>query len=141
MATNFEALGQEIGQLVQRKQDEYGDSHSKSLEVLRILYQDGKIPVDQGALTLIRVIDKLFRIANGNKGNEDAWTDVAGYALLMISRNRTERLEQYAMVRDYYAKFDDKQQKWCADENNAEWNVLAVPVGHQKQGRKKGSKK
>ena len=27
--------------------------------------------------------DKMKRIANGNQGDENAWNDIAGYAILM----------------------------------------------------------
>ena len=33
-------------------------------------------------LGVIRVVDKLFRVANGKQGSEDPWQDIAGYGLL-----------------------------------------------------------
>ena len=32
---------------------------------------------------IVRIWDKLKRIANGNKGEENAWQDIAGYGILM----------------------------------------------------------
>lgn len=79
----YELLGQRIGQLVDRKQKEYGDSWGKAAEILRVLYPDGVDPADYHAmLGIVRVIDKLSRIANGNQGEENAWGDIAGYGLL-----------------------------------------------------------
>ena len=64
--TGFEyaVLGNQVGQLVEKKQAAYGDSFGKSGEVMRILYPAG-IPPEKldDALTVVRVVDKLFRIA------------------------------------------------------------------------------
>lgn len=79
----YEVMGQRIGQLVDRKQREYGDSWGKAAGILRILFPDGIKPEDyHAALGIVRVIDKLSRIANGNQGDENAWNDLAGYGLL-----------------------------------------------------------
>jgi hypothetical protein len=37
-------------------------------------------------LAITRTIDKLCRITHGNKGEENAWLDIAGYALLELQR-------------------------------------------------------
>ena len=76
------ALG--IAALVSEKQRAYGNSFGKSSEVIRILYPDG-ISREQyvDALAVIRVIDKLFRIATDRDAlGESPWQDIAGYALL-----------------------------------------------------------
>lgn len=79
----YEILGQRIGQLVDRKQKEYGDSWGKAGEILKILYPNGVKPEEyHSMLGIVRVIDKLSRIANGNQGDENAWGDLAGYGLL-----------------------------------------------------------
>ena len=58
-------------------------------EVLKILYPDGIQPEQyQDVLTIVRIIDKLFRIAtNKNAFNEDTWEDIMRYALLSVTRN------------------------------------------------------
>lgn len=87
--TTYENLGREIGKLVATKQQAYGDSFGKSGDVMRILYPDG-IPVDQldDALTVVRVLDKLFRIATDKDAlGESPWRDIAGYALLAVARS------------------------------------------------------
>lgn len=91
----YEELGKEIGSLVDRKQKQYGDSYGKSGEVLRILYPNGVKP-DQydDMLAVVRNVDKLFRVANGNQGEEDAWQDIAGYGLLGAERNRKKKLKE-----------------------------------------------
>ena len=76
------ALG--IAAIVTEKQKAYGNSFGKSREVIRILYPDG-ISREQyaDALAVIRVIDKLFRIATDRDAlGESPWQDIAGYALL-----------------------------------------------------------
>jgi hypothetical protein len=86
--TNYEEIGSELGRLVAEKQRAYGDSFGKSGRVMRILYPDGVSP-DQldDALAIVRVVDKLFRIATDRDAfGEDPWRDVAGYALLGAAR-------------------------------------------------------
>ena len=79
----YEALGKAIGALVDEKNLQYGDAFNRGGCILEILYPDGVRP-DQyrDMLGVIRVIDKLFRVANGKQGREDPWQDIAGYGLL-----------------------------------------------------------
>lgn len=81
---NYEALGRELGKLVDEKQRAYGDSFGRSGDVLRVLYPDGVRPDQYGdMLAVTRVIDKLFRIATDRDAlGESPWMDVAGYGLL-----------------------------------------------------------
>jgi hypothetical protein len=84
----FEQLGLDIGRLVQRKNEAYGDSFSRSGEVLKVLYPNG-IPADglDDALLVARIIDKLFRIAtNKNAFSEDPWQDIVGYSILALEK-------------------------------------------------------
>ena len=56
--------------------------------LLRALYPDG-IPLGKldDALTVVRVVDKLFRIATARDAlGESPWRDIAGYALLAVKR-------------------------------------------------------
>ena len=82
-ATKYKDKGTEIGKLVEDKNVIYGDSFAKSGDILRILYPNG-ITVDQynDILALIRIIDKMFRIATTQSDIEDPWVDIAGYAIL-----------------------------------------------------------
>ena len=87
----WESIGSAVGLLVERKQEAYGDSFSKSGEVMRILWPNGIPPERMGeALAMVRVIDKLFRIAThaSDPMGEDPWQDVAGYAVLMCGREQ-----------------------------------------------------
>lgn len=80
----YEKKGQGIGKLVDEKQAAYGDSFGKSGEIIKILYPEGINPEQyKDALAIIRVIDKLFRIANDKGyGGENPFMDIAGYGLL-----------------------------------------------------------
>ena len=68
MEQTFQLLGTEIGQLVEKKNQAYGDAAAKTAGILGILYPNG-IPVDKypDALLVVRVLDKLCRIADGDK--------------------------------------------------------------------------
>jgi len=75
-----------LAELVTRKQIDYGDSFGQSGRIIEILYPKGISPDQyQDALAIIRVIDKLFRIANKKYAlAENPWQDIAGYALLSL---------------------------------------------------------
>lgn len=94
----YARTGRELGQLVAEKQQAYGDSFGKSGEVLRLLYPDGIKP-DQldDALTVVRVVDKLFRIATRKDAfGETPWRDIGGYALLSVVRDQAVQHEAQA---------------------------------------------
>lgn len=81
---NYIDTGKQIGELVQSKNEMYGDAFHMSGEFLNILYPNGIKPGQYNdMLGLIRLFDKQMRIANGNHGNENAWNDIAGYGILM----------------------------------------------------------
>lgn len=87
--STFKRIGEEIGNLVAEKQFAYGDSFSKSGKVLEILYPNGvSVNNYSDLLTITRVIDKLFRIANKKDAmGENPWKDIAGYAILGVWRD------------------------------------------------------
>jgi hypothetical protein len=85
MTGKYEEIGAAIGCLVDRKQKAYGRSFDHSGKILEILYPHG-VKTEQFAdlLGMVRIIDKLFRIATDKTAlGEKPWEDVAGYALLM----------------------------------------------------------
>jgi hypothetical protein len=85
MTGKYEDIGAEIGRLVDKKQKAYGRSFEHVGQILRIIFSSGIRPDQYDDLgAMIRIIDKLFRIATSKKAfGEDPWEDVAGYALLM----------------------------------------------------------
>lgn len=80
----------DIASLVIKKQAAYGDSFGKSGQIMAILYSNGISPDNlNDALTVVRVIDKLFRIATDKDAlGESPWQDVMGYALLATVRDK-----------------------------------------------------
>jgi hypothetical protein len=90
--TRYEELGRNIGKLITQKQSRYGDSFHKSQEVIQILYPNGIKPDDYpNILTIIRILDKLFRIAtNNDPTGESPWQDIAGYAMLALGCNEED---------------------------------------------------
>lgn len=84
---DYRQIGTEIGCLVKEKQQAYGDSFSKSEEIIKILYPNGVKPENyRDLLTITRIIDKLFRIATRkNAFGESPYRDIAGYALLGLA--------------------------------------------------------
>ena len=88
----FEAA-MDVAELVKKKQFAYGDSFGQSGKVLEVLFPQG-IPVAKltDALTIVRIVDKLFRIANQKEAfEEDPWKDIVGYGLLAMVRDGGSR--------------------------------------------------
>lgn len=86
---NFKRIGAEVGALVAEKNAAYGDSFARSGEILRVLYPNGIAPEQYAdALAVVRVIDKLFRIATRKEAfGESPWRDVAGYGVLGVAKD------------------------------------------------------
>lgn len=104
---NYEELGKIVGKLVDEKQKAYGDSFHHSGKVMEILYPDGIKPDQyQDALCVVRIIDKLFRIATmKDYGGESPFQDIAGYGLLGMPRVKT-----YPTFEDYHREnYENKE--------------------------------
>ena len=89
---NFSEIGDQVGKLVSDKQRAYGDSFGRSGECLRQMFPDG-IKTDQydDLLTIARILDKLFRIANNpNAFDENPYQDIVGYGLLGMNRHKVK---------------------------------------------------
>lgn len=89
----FESVAREVAALVTEKNAAYGDSFAKCGEFLRLLFPDGLQPAQyRDALGLVRVFDKMMRIANRKDAfGEDPWRDILGYALLAVTRAEQEK--------------------------------------------------
>ena len=92
-ASTFECVASEVGRLVTEKNKAYGSSFEKSGAIMRIFYPEGVSHTQlDDALTVIRVLDKLFRIATARDAlGESPWRDVMGYALLAVERVEREK--------------------------------------------------
>ena len=84
MSGKFEALGTEIGKLVDEKNAAYGDSFAKCDQFLLLLYPRGVKPEQYSdMLALVRIFDKQMRIAtNKDALGESPFRDIAGYGIL-----------------------------------------------------------
>lgn len=85
-------IAAEIGRLVDEKNAAYGDSFRLSGEIMARLYPEGIRPEQyRDALGIIRVIDKLFRIATRKDAfGESPWKDIAGYGILGAANDMLE---------------------------------------------------
>src|SRR5690625_1515778 len=77
-------IAKEIGELVQEKNQAYGNSFGKSGDFLKLLYPDGIKPEQyQDMLLVARIFDKQMRIANKKDAfGESPYKDIAGYEIL-----------------------------------------------------------
>ena len=89
---SYEKTGKEIGELVQEKNEAYGDSFGQACKILEVLYPNGINPSQyRDALAITRVIDKLFRLANKKDAfGESPWRDICGYAILGVANDENE---------------------------------------------------
>ena len=88
----FLRIAEEIAKLVTAKNEAYGNSFGVAPEILKLLYPNG-ITVEQydDALTVVRVIDKLKRIATDRDAlGENPWKDIMGYSLLAIANHKEQ---------------------------------------------------
>jgi len=92
MDNTYKELGTSVGSLVDEKNTAYGSSFAECHKILSVLYPNGIQPHQYtDALAIIRVIDKLFRIANKKDAfGESPWRDIAGYALLGLHNDQEE---------------------------------------------------
>lgn len=88
--------GQQIGELVESKQKQYGRAAEKAGGILAILYPDGVQPHQYtDMLIVVRILDKCSRIAQRGAdgkdlGGESPYRDIAGYSLLGLGERRSE---------------------------------------------------
>lgn len=83
----YEEIGLEIGKLVAEKNKAYGDSFNKCSEVLKQFYPNGvNVWQYKDMLCLVRIIDKMFRIATDKDAlGESPYRDIGGYSILGAS--------------------------------------------------------
>ena len=80
----FAAIGKEIGELVEQKNQAYGSAFQHSADLLKLFFPNGVQPHQYTDLLLIaRISDKLFRIANKKDAfGESPYGDIIGYGIL-----------------------------------------------------------
>lgn len=83
MASIYETLTANLGRMLTEKQAAYGCAFDKAGAVLAILYPHGIPPAKlTDALAVVRIVDKLFRVAAGVPAGEDPFGDISGYGVL-----------------------------------------------------------
>lgn len=90
--SQFQAVAWELGCIVTEKNIKYGDAFDKSGDFLALLYPEGITPDKvHDALTLVRMFDKMMRIATAKDAfGEDPFSDIGGYAILAVARRQRE---------------------------------------------------
>lgn len=85
----YKEIAEQVAELVKAKNYAYGDSFGRAGRLLNELYPIGIDPSQYNdLLTVVRIVDKLFRIANQKEAfDESPWTDILGYALLALKRD------------------------------------------------------
>lgn len=81
-------IAKDLCDLIEKKNQAYGNAFDKTEEILKILYPDG-ISLDQykDVHIIVRMLDKMSRIAKDNDPfGESPYLDLAGYALLAVNK-------------------------------------------------------
>lgn len=96
---SFQELAKGIADLVTEKEKAYGSAFDKAGDFLRVLYPDGIKPEQyKDMLCIVRVFDKLMRIATSYENTEekkvDAYSDLMGYGLLGLRSSLAEIKQQ-----------------------------------------------
>lgn len=80
----YELIARTIGELVDEKNQAYGDAFNKSDDFLKLLYPNGVKPEQYSdMLAIVRIFDKLMRIATAKDAlGENPFKDIAGYGIL-----------------------------------------------------------
>ena len=88
----YQEIGEDIGKLVQEKNEAYGDSFGQACRIPEVLYPVGIHPSQyRDALAITRVIDKLFRLANKKDAfGESPWRDICGYSILGVANDESD---------------------------------------------------
>ena len=90
---NLTNIIDDLKALLFSKREAYGNSFNDAPEILKQLYPQGVAPEQYtDLLTIVRILDKLYRIANKAK-TEDPWQDIAGYGLLGVA-NEMDKEEE-----------------------------------------------
>jgi len=108
MQKAFIDMGRRIGALVEMKNKAYGDSFSKADKILAVLYPDGVMPEQyRDMLAVVRLIDKLFRIANRKDAfGESPWKDIAGYGILGAVADELEEVKVGGQIAEEAKEFE-----------------------------------
>lgn len=104
LPSDFVGVATEIGELLVIKDAAYGSAFEKTKEILKILFPNG-LPVEafDDGLTIQRILDKICRLTvlctnpDENKTDErteDAWKDIAGYAIKALCEQRRKKNER-----------------------------------------------
>ncbi len=104
---SFEKHGQELGKLIDMKQEAYGDSITKTNELLKVFMQDydngdGTYTIPKSLLKhiglMVRVLDKQNRIFSNPDGDlmsESPYMDLSGYGMLGERMSNESSNRQY----------------------------------------------
>ena len=84
-SNKFQEIARKVAEIVFTKNKVYGNSFEESGKIMNTLYPQGVKSGDMvDMLAIVRIIDKLFRIATDKHAlGENPWQDIAGYATLM----------------------------------------------------------
>jgi hypothetical protein len=95
-AEEIKKLAKEIGETVIKKNQCYGDSFSKTGDILRVLYPNGIKPEQyDDMLAIARLEDKICRLAeSSDHDDESPGFDISGYGMLIELMKRSKQVAE-----------------------------------------------
>lgn len=141
----------QITSLVAQKNTAYGDSFSKCNQFLELLWPHG-VPSRSYSdlLTIIRIFDKMMRIANDKTAfNENPWDDILGYALLKATQEEKDENDSNPKVSQNScigaSTLEELIGRPCGNHGENRWESIPIrsykqATDHSKQGCNSGSK-
>ena len=132
---SFTELAKGIADLVTEKEKAYGSAFDKAGDFLRVLYPEGIKPEQyKDMLCIVRVFDKLMRIATSYEGTKekkvDAYSDLMGYGLLGLRASLAEKQstqEQSTQETEKEVAFCNEGETPPEETLRARWEALAFP--------------
>ena len=91
MSVKYMKIGRLLGELVDSKQQAYGDAITAVERMMKVLYPNGVTVMQyRDMLLMVRIMDKQCRIAKGDKKafGESPFGDIAGYGLLGVGHGQ-----------------------------------------------------
>jgi hypothetical protein len=120
MKSIYEEQAEQIGKLVAEKNAAYGSAFAQAHQILSVLYPKGITPEQYtDALAVIRVIDKLFRIATAKDAfGESPWRDIGGYAILGVVNDAEKRNTSKQVSNKHKTSLDKSTKKVTSRKKN-----------------------
>ena len=82
MEENFETIAKQIVDTVQKETKDSGNCITEVTKVMQAIFQNGTAGKEQDADVVLRILDKMFRLANSQENTSNLWKSIAALAII-----------------------------------------------------------